>query len=70
MGYNVLSKSCKRCGGDLFLEQGDRDLYYACIQCGAIDKDYSKLLRTKLPITGVMLEEKEKGETRSLTRIR
>ena len=70
MGYNVLSKSCKRCGVDLFLEQDDRDSYYACIQCSAIDKDYTKLMRAKPHITGVMLEEKEKGETRSLTRIR
>ncbi|GEM_PF-1892327 len=66
MGYNVLSKSCKRCGGDLFLEWGASDLHYECIQCSATDERYTQLIRTKLLITGVAFKEKIKDVDASL----
>ncbi len=28
-------KACKKCGGDLFLENDTYGTYYVCIQCGA-----------------------------------
>ena len=62
MEYSVVSKSCKRCGGDLFLEQDAFNSYYACIQCSAIDENYTKLLRIRLHNHWRDVEEKEKGK--------
>lgn len=31
----VLAKACKRCGGDLSIENDIYGLYIECIQCGA-----------------------------------
>ena len=36
MFYRIRTKACKRCGGDLSLEQDKYGTYVECIQCGAI----------------------------------
>ena len=32
----VKFKGCKRCGGDLFLERDNEEVYVSCLQCSAI----------------------------------
>ena len=66
MGYNVLSKSCKRCGGDLFLEWDAHEASYACIQCSAVEENYTKLLRANLRATGIFLKQDKPKETHHL----
>ena len=64
MGYNTLTKSCKRCGGDLFLEWGAGDMHYECIQCSATDEHYTQLIRTKLRIAGGSFKERSPSLTK------
>ena len=45
MLYKVLTRSCTRCGGDLFLEREDDGLYFTCIQCGAVENKLTRLLQ-------------------------
>ena len=48
MFYKILTKGCKRCGGDLFLEREDDGLYLACIQCGAVENELTRLLQMRI----------------------
>jgi ribosomal protein S27AE len=37
MSLKVLTKGCKKCGGDLFLEYEEEGFCLICIQCGYVD---------------------------------
>ena len=39
MFCRILTKACKRCGGDLSLERDKYGTYFECIQCGAISSE-------------------------------
>ena len=41
MFCHIRFKACKKCGGDLSLEQDEYGRYFECIQCGAVlgDRD-------------------------------
>ncbi len=38
----VWFKSCKRCGGDLYLDRDFYGTYVACMQCGAVRADFGE----------------------------
>ena len=38
MRRNISIKGCKRCGGDIFLENDQYGTYAICLQCGAVDE--------------------------------
>ena len=50
----VRTKACKRCGGDLSLEQDKYGTYVECIQCGAVlseaDLELADKPRTAAPV--------------------
>lgn len=47
MSYKILTKGCTRCGGDLFLEREGNSFYLACIQCGAVENQMTRLLQMR-----------------------
>ena len=53
MFYKILTKGCTRCGGDLFLENEDDGLCLACIQCGAVENELTRLLQIRIGNRGV-----------------
>lgn len=48
MPYKVLGKGCKKCKGDLYLEQDEDGYYMVCIQCSAVDAEMTRLLQKHL----------------------
>lgn len=48
MFCKILAKGCTRCGGDLFLEREDDGLYFACIQCGAVENELTRKLQVHI----------------------
>ena len=53
-------KRCRRCGGDLFLEQDAYGTYVSCLQCGAVAGELVEPVRARP--APQMLELVETGE--------
>ncbi len=43
----IKTHGCKRCGGDLVLERDRFGSYVSCLQCGAEDKELTRLVSTR-----------------------
>ena len=48
MAYKVIGKGCKKCRGDLYVEQDEDGCCMVCIQCSAIDVEMTRLLQKHL----------------------
>ncbi|MBI4294921.1 MAG: hypothetical protein HY669_01995 [Chloroflexi bacterium] len=47
-------KGCKRCGGDLYLEQDVYGTSVVCLQCGAVKNEVVMLTAPARPVTRVL----------------
>jgi hypothetical protein len=60
-----MGKGCKKCHGDLYVEQDEDGYYMACIQCSAIDVEMTRLLQKHLSTRRAA--DSEKARQRSLS---
>jgi len=51
----IKTNACRRCGGDLALERDQFGSYVSCIQCGAEDKELSRLVSREAQLAQVGL---------------
>ncbi|MCI0440214.1 MAG: hypothetical protein L0177_13955 [Chloroflexi bacterium] len=47
-------KGCKRCGGDLYMENDGYGAYIGCFQCGAIVADFGENLPKGLTVSDAL----------------
>jgi hypothetical protein len=45
--HRVLTKACKKCGGDLAMENDNYGTYLECIQCGATWNEHDPIRRNR-----------------------
>ncbi len=58
MFCHIRFKACRKCGGDLSLEQDRYGAYFQCIQCGAVwNEGDTRLPRTTKPESNPFLTQ-------------